>query len=240
MQSKILSFFLVVFLFAGCSKDNPTGSSQLSDSELKSKLIGTWSDGFLTMQFDADNNYQQVLNLKDSIKDNQTEFLNGTYTIKDGILSNNLTEWKIVDTSSYPNGTEHLLPNYKILIQDNQLYLYPVNILNNSTGSGNEIWGEWITTEWNVKYYPPAISPAVLGQLEQIYKFNKDSMTVTYGLKYSDGSSNPVYFQTSTLSYNFPNLSWDLNYHKIIEFHNGQIYMFEKLNEPPNPLLKIK
>jgi hypothetical protein len=65
-------------------------------------------------------------------------------------------------------------------------------------------------------------------------------MTVTYGIRNLDGTTAHVFFLTSKIDYKFPNLTWDLNYHKIIEFHNGQMYMIEKLNESPNPLMKIK
>jgi len=238
-----LALFLFVIpamvLFYSC-KDNPVVTSLQSDSELKSKIIGKWSNGFITIQYDANGNFQDDINLGDSINNNKTESMKGTYIIQDGILSYNLSKWEIVDTSVHPGSSSSSIPDYKLQIEGNQLYFYPLDILTRTSGTGDEIWGEWSTTEWTINYYPCQSNPALFGKLENIYKFNKDSMTVMHATRFLDHPADSLFFMTEKLEYNPPYLNWGYNYHKTIEFHNGHMYLFEKLNETPAPLLKIK
>src|ERR1035437_7513905 len=126
MKYNLALFLFVVpamVLFNSC-KDNPTVTSLQSDSELKSKIIGTWSNGFITIQYDANGNFQDDISLSDSINNNKTESMKGTYIIQDGILSYNLSKWEIVDTSVHPgsSSSSSSIPDYKLQIEGNQLY----------------------------------------------------------------------------------------------------------------------
>jgi hypothetical protein len=228
-----------MFLLYSC-KNNPIVAPPTSDSELKSSIIGTWSSGYITIQYDANGNFQQDEYLSDSNKTNQTGSMKGFYTIQDGILSYNLSDWKIVDTSFHPSGSTASIPKYKIQIDGNQLFLYPLDVLSRNSGTDGEIWGEWLTTEWTINYFPSASNPDLFGQTESIYKFNKDSLTVSYGWGSLSHPYDSIFLMTDKIEYNPPYLNWAYNYHKKVEFHNGDLYLFTNLNGTPAPLSKIK
>ena len=240
---KYLSFAYIVFLifFVGCTKDNPTESSIMSDSQLKSNIVGTWANDNLTITYDVNNNFQENIHfvLSDS-STSQSEIIKGTYNIKDGILFYNVSDWNILDTSAYPNGLFSSIPQYKIKFSNDRLYFYPLLVLTKLSGNDNDIWGNWRTTFWSLDYYRGNISPALLAEQQTIYKFEKDSSVVYYGTSLAGEPVDSAHFSSAKVQYSPPNLSWDYNNNKTIEFHNGQMYMFEKLNSALLPLTKVR
>lgn len=232
---------IMLFLFVGCSKNNPTEPSVLSDSQLQSKIVGTWESEYLTIVYNENNNFQETIHFvaQDSTY-SQSDIIKGTYSIKDGILFHNVSYWEIVDTTAYPNGIFTSIPDFKIQFEGDQLSLYPLFVLTRLSGNDNDIWGEWITTFWSMAYYPGHISPALLYKEQTIFKFIQDSLTVYYGTSIAGESIDSVQFTSAKIQYNPPNLSWSPNYNKIIEFHNAQMYMFEHLDSSPLPLTKVK
>lgn len=236
----IAVFFLIpLFFFVGCSKNNPTEPSVLSDSQLKSKIVGTWENEYLTIVYNENNNFQETIHFvaQDSTF-GQSEIIKGTYTIKDGILFYNINDWEIVDTSAYPNGLFSSIPEFKIKIEGDKLSFYPLFVLTRLSGNDNDIWGEWITTFWSMAYRT-GHSPALLEE-QTIFKFIEDSLTVYYGTSAAGEPIDSVQYTSAKIQYNPPNLSWSPNYNKIIEFHNAQMYMFEHLNSTQLPLTKVK
>lgn len=267
MKNLILSCLFILLLILGCSEKNPTEPKTFTDSELKAKIVGAWSNDYLTFNFDASGNFQESFNYyyQDTVIQD-AEIIRGTYDIRDGILMyTNITEWTISNT--FPNkireldavlnrtsikifdaektpfesnnaiGVLYSVPNYKILINKDLLYFYPLDILTGIGESTNSLWGEWTTFQWSIGY-DTEIPNYMFGKLDLEYNFNIDSMTVTYGTRFSADTSAVFYFTTEPLVYNPPDLSWGTNYNKTIEFHNGQIYMFEKLSRTPIPLKK--
>ncbi|MFA7419825.1 MAG: hypothetical protein WCZ90_09080 [Melioribacteraceae bacterium] len=203
-----------------------------------------------------------------SLNQEQAETIKGTYNIRKGILMYNISEWKVTNTSPnnleehhktmhgfqinkmyrmniVNNSTNQLsliasIPDFKIQFEGDLMYFYPLDILT-SNGTNNEgIWGEWFTTQWAIGRSSNSQNSILLGKLEWIYKFNKDSMTVTYGSKFQMDSSGTYNFQTDKVKYSLPNLSWGEYYNKTIEINDGQIYMYEKLKTSPMPLKKMK
>ncbi|MBE0572067.1 MAG: hypothetical protein IH618_11030 [Ignavibacteriaceae bacterium] len=267
MKNLILSSLLLILLIIGCSENNSIEPITYTDSELKAKIIGTWSSDYLTFNFDASGNFKETFNYyyQDTVIQ-EAEIIKGTYDIRDGILMyTNITEWTINNT--FPNkiresnealnrtssntfdagktsfvlnneiGVIYSVPNYKILINKDLLYFYPLDILTGIGENTNSLWGEWTTFQWSIGY-DTEIPNYVFGKLDWEFNFIKDSMMVTYGSKLSMDSSGVFHYTTEPLVYNPPDLSWGTNYSKTIEFHNGQIYMYEKLSSTPIPLKK--
>jgi hypothetical protein len=265
MKYLALFSFIILFIFVGCSKNNPTEPSVFSDAELLSKIVGTWGNEYLTIVYESNSNFQETIHFvaQDSAY-SQSEIIKGTYTIKNGILIYNLTSWKILDFSSKhlmksfnPMNNFHIykinefnsennlspyesIPNFKINFQEDLLYFYPLDILIPLSDNNDDIWGSWTTYQWAIGSGPNYQDSTILGKLEYRYNFNKDSIIVSFGSKFEIDSNGSYNYQTATVKYSPPNLDWGDYYHKTVEFHNGQMYMYEKLINTPMPLEKIK
>lgn len=168
-----------------------------------------------------------------------SEFIKGTYTINNGILTYNVKEWNIIDSSAYPNGSFSSMTDQEIQFEGNQLYLRPLNKLTRISGTGDNIWGEWYSTSWSISYFPSKIDPAVLYNEETIYKFNKESMTISYGIEKSGEPIDSVHFATDKIEYNLPNIRWGLNNDREIKFYNGGNNMLLKTKFSVLPLTKV-
>lgn len=269
MKSLIISL-LIMFLFFGCSKNNSVEPTATLDSQLQANIVGTWSSDYLKIIYDANGNFLETINYifaDTSLNQAQAETIKGTYSIKNGILVYNISEWnimnnshnklkelhntmngfqinKLYDLNTVNNSTNQLfplasIPDFKIQFEGDLMFLYPLDILTSKVINNDGIWGEWSTTKWAIGGSSSQNS-VLLGKLEWRYKFNKDSMTVTYGSKFQMDSSGTYNYQTDTVKYSPPNLSWGQYYNKTVEFHDGQLYMFEKLKNQPKPLKKIK
>jgi len=269
---KYLFFSLIVLylLFAGCSKNNPTEPPLQSDSELKSNIIGTWSNAYVTISYNEDGSFFWTINyiIYSDSSTTPPEAIQGTYDIKNGILIYQVSEWKIfnkvkkrltkfdrinsgiisneMDDRSIMEDSDNELwpiysiPDFRIQFQGDLLYNYPLSILISTGASTDGIWGEWSTTHWAIGSGLGIQDSLVLGKLGWRYNFDKSSMMVSYGFKFLIDSLGTFYYQTDTVKYNPPDLSWGYNYKKTIEFHNGQMYMFEKLTRPTIPLKRIE
>jgi len=229
-----LSLPLLV-LIVSCS-ENGTGPITYTDAELKEKLVGSWSNAYGSVDYEVNGdfveNWDFDYNLGDSIV-NQTEIMRGSYEINHGILKQNITQWSINNGV----GGGNMLPAYKIVFTRNLLYLYPVEICTRIGDNTDSLWGEWYTFFWTHKYS----EPEEFGKLEQTYNFNKDSMRVNVGFRSSFDSTGVFYYQSDSLIYNPPEVSWsNNNISRNLEFHGGQMYMFYKLDYPPNPFIKQK
>ena len=163
----------------------------------------------------------------------------GSYKIEDGILSYNVTDWKILNDSVKQMPFLISYPKYKLLMTGELLYFYPLDILVRTENKGSDIWGSWSTSQWTIGYSPNKQNPLTLEELKWKFCFNQDSMTVTYGSKFSDQADTVLPFTTEKISYAPPNLSWGLYFNKTIEFHDDQMYMFQKLESKPVPLKKM-
>ncbi|MCK9209874.1 MAG: hypothetical protein M0P61_03445 [Ignavibacteriaceae bacterium] len=263
------SVSLLLLLFIGCSKNNPVEASSPTDSQLKSSIVGTWSNGYITIIYDANGNFQDsVYGVYDS-GTKLVELIKGTYEIKSGILTYNVSEWNLINKSDnqtkafskiqigIPNyNSKNILtvkstttgfaiasyiPNFKIQIQaKNILHMFPLDILTRTGVDKGDIWGEWTTSEWGIAYDTQLQNHGVLGKVQLKYDFNKDSMNVTYGTKFSKDTSETFNYTTEKIEYNAPNLSWGMYYHKTVEFQDGKMYLYEKLDSLPFPLKKIR
>lgn len=266
---KKLSLLLIslLFLFTDCSKNNPTEPALPSDAELKSKIIGTWASTYITISYNEDGNFFETVNYMVYSDSSTTppEAIEGSYEIKNGILIYKINDWKrfnnlvkrliksdwintglisnkidgrsiILDSDNEINPIAYF-PDFKIQFQGDLLYFHPLSILTSTEANADEIWGDWSTTHWGIGR--DSQDSIVLGELELKYKFDKSSMTVTYGSKFLTDSLGTFNYQTDTVVYNPPYLSWSKNYNKTIEFNDGQMYMFEKLSASPIPLKKI-
>jgi len=231
MKNLIFSSLSIVLLIVGCSENEPTEPTTYTDTELKEKIIGTWFNDYGNIKFKPDGNFTNYVDIDYTIDDStitQTELLRGTYDIIGGILRYNVTDWYI--NNGYGGGGS--IPNFEIKFEGNLLYLYPLDILTRVGNGPDSLWGEWYKFNW----YHDYSDPQLFGKLEQTYNFKKDSMIVTVGVRYD---SSQVYFYFSRpIVYNPPEVSWDGNATWITEFHNGQLWMFYKLNQPPIPLKK--
>lgn len=267
MKRLFLFLISMLFFFNGCS-DNPTEPLMRSDSELKSKIVGTWASTFITITYNEDGSFFETVNyiVYSDSSTTPPEAIEGSYTIKDGILNYVVSDWKrfndINKTLSKSDWTSvglisndiaertlgqysdneispiAYLPDYKIQFQDDLLYFHPLSILT-STGTNNDnIWGDWSTMYWGLGI--DHRDSLVLGELELQYKFDKSTSTVTYGSKFLSDSLGTFNYQTDSVEYNSPNLTWGKNiYNKNIEFHSGKMYMFENLISQI-PLKKIR
>ncbi len=267
----ILVFSLsLLFFFSACNKnENPVEPSTYSDSELRSKIIGTWASNYVTVTFREDGTFFNTINYI-IYSDSSTTLpgaIQGNYEIKDGILSYEITDWKrfsilpkslnkselinsvffsreIKRINTTEDSENKIYPisfssDHKIQFQDDLLYFYPVDILTSLGSNTEDIWGEWSTLHWGIGSRDGQDS-TILDQLELRYKFDKNSMTVTYGYKFISDTLGSFDCQTDTVKYNPPDLTWYKNqYKKTIEFHNGKMYMFEKVTSPI-PLTKVK
>lgn len=257
---KKLSLLLIslLFLFTGCSKNNPTEPALLSDSELKSKIIGTWASTYITITYNEDGSFFETVNyiVYSDSSNTPPEAIEGSYKIKDGILIYTINDWKRFNNinksltkSDWTNvglisndNAERIsgqysdneispiayFPDFRIQFQDDLLLLYPLSILTSSGANTDNIWGDWSTTHWGIGFNHQG--SLVLGELELMYNFDKSTSTVTYGSKFLSDSLGTFNFQTDTVEYNPPSLTWGKNiYNKKIEFHLGNMYMFENL-----------
>ncbi len=263
------SVSVLLLLFVGCSKNNPIETSSPTDSQLKSSIVGTWSNGYITINYDANDNFQDSIYIVYDSVTIQKEIIKGTYEIKNGILSYNVSEWNLFNKSAnqakgfnkiqtgIPNynsknfltlqspttgfAIASYIPNFKIQIQDkNLLFMFPLDILTRTGVDKGDIWGEWATSEWGMAYDTQLQNHGVLGKVQLRYDFNKDSMTVTYGTIFSKDSSGTFNYLTEKIEYKAPNLSWGMYYHKTVEFQDGKMYLYEKLDSLPFPLKKIR
>jgi hypothetical protein len=241
MKYLFLFFASFLLLFVGCSNNNLTEPASFTDSQLKAKIIGTWSNDNLTITYEANNNFQEKINyVSPDLNTQHSEVIEGVYNIQNGILSYAVSDWNIADTSAYQNGLFSSMPDNKIQIDGNKIVLYPVFVLTRLSGDDNDIWGEWKTTFWSVAYNPGHIGQSALNEEQTIFRFNQDSMTVSFGTSLAGEPIDSVHFNSAIINYNPPYLSWPVNYNKKIEFHNGLMYMFEKLDSEPYPLSKVK
>jgi hypothetical protein len=229
-----LSLPLLLFLIS-CS-ENETGPITYTDTELKEKIVGTWSTDYVTITFDAKGNFTEYIEVNytngDTIS-NEIDDIKGTYDIVDGILRyTNITEWA---QNEHIFGGGHILPDYKITIARNYLYLYSFDRLIRIGDDTDSIWGDWYSYAWTHKYDDPEI----FGIYEQTYDFSKDSMTATIGSRISFDTSQTFYNYTQPLTYNPPEISYS-QATWITEFHGGQLWMFFKRSKPPTPFVKQK
>jgi hypothetical protein len=233
----ILFFSLPLLLFLISCSENETGPITYTDAELKEKLVGSWANDYSTSTFEANGTFTDNVDIDYNYGDssyNDKYEIKGTYDIYDGILIKNINEWNYI--SNTPFGGGYFSPSTKMVIRRNLLYLVPVEICNRTDDNADSLWGEWGTFYWTHKYP----EPDVFGKMEQTFNFNQDSMTVTVGFKSPFDSSGVFYYQTESLYYNPPEISWDnTNITRSIEFRNGQLYMFYKLDQL-NPFVKRK
>jgi hypothetical protein len=234
---KHLLFFSLplLLIFISCSNDNLIDPIANTDSELKERIIGTWSNEYGTYKFYIDGHFQETIDIDYTLGDTtakQMEILTGTYEIKGGILSKSITEWNIINNSFMGGG--FFSPTSKIIIAKSLLYSYPVEICTRIGNDSDSLWGEWYTFHWTHHYSDPEL----FGMREQTYNFSRDSMMVTIGHSSTLDSTGVIYYETKQLSYNPPELIWDENLTFVTEFHNGQLWLFYKLNQPLTPLKK--
>ena len=241
MRILIVSLIFSSLLYFRCSEDNTLVSSSTSDSQLKTKILGTWTNEYITYTFDSNGNFQNTIQIIYSdINLNQNEIIRGTYNINNNVLSFDISEWKnFISDSTDQFFTFSSIPSYKINIVDDLIYFYPVDILTSITDDNGDIWGEWYSYQWARKIDSDNPDSVIFGKLEWTYNFNRDSKTITYGSKFEADFREKVYF-TDTLEYNYPDLKWGTSYNKTIEFHDGQLYLFEKLSKPLLPLTRIE
>jgi hypothetical protein len=267
MKNIILLSLSLLFLFIGCSKNNPVEPALHSDSELKSKIIGTWASSYITISYNEDGSFLETINyiIYSDSSTTPPEAIQGSYEIKDGILIYKISDWKrfnnlakrliksdwinnglisneidersIVQDSNNEINPIGYFPDFRIQIQGDLLYFYPLSILVSAEPNNEGIWGDWSTTHWAIGIDQQ--DSIILGEFELKYKFDRNSKTVSYGSKFLIDSLGTYNYQTDTVEYDPPNLSWGNIYNKTIEFHNGEMYMFEKLISRI-PLTRIK
>jgi hypothetical protein len=235
MKRLILFLPALLFIIISCSDNEPTEPITYTDAELKAKIVGTWSNDYISIKFDANGNFVEDIDIDYTYGDttiNQKEVIKGSYEIENGILRKNITGWDIINNSFLGGG--YMPPASKIIFVRNFLYSYPLEICTRMEDGTDSLWGEWYTFFWMHEYS----DPQAFGKREQTYNFNKDSMTVTTGFRYKLDSSAVFYYQTDPLTYNPPEVSWENNIQRSIEFYNGQMWMYYKLDQPPTPLKK--
>ena len=264
MKWLFFSFLPLIILIIGCTEDNVVEITTNSDSELKAKLVGTWSTDYLSITYDSESNFQETIDyVYNDTTIHHAEIIAGTYDINNGILMYKVTNWNI----NYPSSNERpqelpdriqvyklyagetvpdlnkgflissSIPDFKIQIENDLLYFYPVDILTGVDSNTTSLWGKWKTFQWT-NAYNTENQDYILGELEWEYNFNQHSMNVNYGAKFSVDSSTVIGYQTKSITYDPPNLSWGEYSKYTIEFHDGQIYMFYKLSHSPIPLKK--
>jgi hypothetical protein len=239
MKNILLFSIPIILLVTSCSENDSTEPITYTDAELKEKIVGEWSGSFGNITFEANGNFTENIDIDYTFEDssfsyNQKEVIKGTYEIENGILIESFNEWEVINSTPFGGG--YVPPSSKIVFTKNSLLLYPLEICTRVGDNADSLWGEWYTFYWTHNYF----DPDEFGKLEQSYNFNQDSMTVTIGSKYPFDSSG-VYYQTNTLFYNPPEISWlNANISMILEFHGGQMYMFYKLSHAPSPLIRQK
>lgn len=237
MKHLLLFLPALLFIIISCSDNESTEPFTYTDAELKAKIIGKWSNVYTSINFKADGSFTENIDIDYTVSDtivNQSEVISGTYEIENGILSKNIIEWDIINNSFLGGG--YMPPASKIIFVKNLLYSYPLEICTRTGDDTDSLWGEWYTFFWMHEYS----DPQAFGKLQQTYNFNEDSMTVTTGSRYPFDSSAVFYYQTDALTYNPPEISWENNIPRIIEFHGSQMWMYYKLNQPPTPLKKVE
>jgi hypothetical protein len=218
-----LSLPLLLFLIS-CS-ENETEPITYTDTELREKLIGTWSTDYITLRFDANDVFIQKMD---------AETIRGTFDVLDGnLIYKNITEWNL-DTSKH--NSSFPLSSYKLNFEGDKLYLHLINILTRIGEHNDSLWGEWYVYHWAHK----SSDPLTFGKLESTYEFNKDSMLVIVRSAYSFDSSL-VFQSTFPFTYNPPELNIDNNPKTFIaEFHKEQMWWSLMPAESPVSLTKHK
>jgi len=271
MKKTFFTLLSVILLIIGCSDDNtietPTNPNVDPDSALKAKLVGTWSNDYMTFYFDEDNNFQESFNrVRQDTVIKDAEIIKGTYLIKNEILRFNILEWdvyiptqnegagKLINTTntigiqetnninnSYDISTSLAVMNSKIEISNNVLKLYSVTILTRAEDISDSLWGSWTSFQWALAQYSQTQN-YLFGKINWEYDFNRDSMTATYGARFSIDSSLVIPFKTEPLVYNSPELRWGtlyIYYYNPVEFKDGQLYMFDTPVQSLLPLNRI-
>ena len=174
-----LTLFLLLIIIS-CSEKGPTEPATYTDNELQSKLVGTWSNDYISIKYKSNKTFTENIDVDYIINDStisQTEVIKGTYDIIDGVLRyTNITDW-------YANGemgSGSSIPDFEIKLEGNLMYLYPLNILTRIGNGVDNIWGNWYTFNWYHKYNDQLI----FGKFEETYNFNKESLMVTLGSRY--------------------------------------------------------
>jgi hypothetical protein len=225
----------LLLIIISCSENGPIEPTTYTDAELKEKIIGIWTTDYVTLSFDENGNFTKYTDYNYTNGDtiiNETDDIKGTYDIVNGVLMyTSITEW--IQNQSFLGGG-HILPNYKIIMGLNYLYLNSFERLVRIGDDEDSIWGKWYTYAWSHKYS----DPQVFGDYEKTYNFNKDSMTVTIGTWISYDSIQTYPYYTQQLTYNPPEISWYGSITRIIEFHDNQIWMYYKSSQPPIPFKK--
>jgi len=120
-----LNFFLLplLLLIISCSEKEPTETTTYTDTELRAKIVGTWSNVYTNIKFESNGNFTENIDINYTFGDtmvNQAELIKGTYMIESGILSKNIDEWIIINNSNL--GMGYIPPASKIIIDQNLLY----------------------------------------------------------------------------------------------------------------------
>lgn len=257
-----------MFFAVSCSEQNTTQPVPDPDSDLKSEIVGTWSRDFLVISYNNNNEFQrtQTYTFADTSL-TQQEVIKGTYDIKNGILLYDVSEWYgypylLFNSNSETTGHKGFInkiqnryqygqsavgyspiismPQYKIQIDSDLLYFYPVDILVSTSGDPSDIWGEWTTSQWALGNSSENPDSVILGKLEWKYIFDKDAETLTHGFRFPANSGGLYTLRTDTITYSPPDLSWGNYAHRKIEFHEGKMYMFYVLSEIPAPYVRMK
>ena len=252
----------VIFLIIGCTDnttETPTNPNPDPDSALKAKLVGTWSNDYMTFYFDEDNNFQESFNrVRQDTIIRDAEIIKGTYLIKNEILRFNILEWDVYSpnqnkdadklinrknnfNNSYDISTSLAVMNSKIEISNNVLQFYSVTILTRAEDISDSLWGKWTSFQWALALNNQTLNYQ-FGKINWEYDFNQDSMTATYGARFSIDSSLVIPYKTETLVYNPPSLRWGtlyIYYYNPVEFKDGQLYLFDTPVQPLLPLSRV-
>jgi acetyltransferase-like isoleucine patch superfamily enzyme len=256
-------FLSVILLIIRCADNNttetPTNPNPDPDFDLKTKLVGTWSNDYMTFYFDEDNNFQESFNrVRQDTIIRDAEIIKGTYLIINEILRFDILEWdvyiptqnedsgKLIYESnnfnnSYDISTSLAVMNSKIEINNNVLQLNSVTILTRAEDNSDSLWGSWTSFQWALAQDNQTLN-YLFGKINWEYDFDRDSMTATYGARFSIDSSLVIPYKTETLVYNPPSLRWGtlyIYYYNPVEFKDGQLYMFDTPVQPLLPLNRL-
>ena len=159
------------------------------------------------------------------------EYLNGDQIKK---IDENINPYTLINDTAVIAS----LPEFKIKITNNLLYLYPLEVLTPIDTFTNSIWNNWTRVYW-VLGVDNETQTYLPGKGITTYNFREESNTLTYGVNNPFDTSSSFRYYTIPIIYNPPEVIIE-NFTYLIEFQNNEMWLNLKLSNDPIPLMKMK
>lgn len=217
--------FSIFAVLSGCDSSGPVSEPEgPSDERLMSMLVDSTSDSenYKTDYYSDNTFLQRHYAANDSGEKVLSYIRYGNFRVEESILRKTDLHMEVENPKFTPG--QVVFYDKKLSIVDNKLHLRRATVLENKTGSEENIWGTWTTVRWTY-IFPSENRSKYFGRQKYFYTFKKGSGTVKYGWKQIDGEGKEFEFE-SDYTYDKPHLELEApaEYDITVRFKNGKMY----------------